>query len=74
MTHKTILITGANGEIGHALINYFAEHGGVAVIAMDVTPMDAAIQSRCHKTIVGDILDPRLIQRFTVEYTFDVIY
>ena len=74
MTHKTILITGANGEIGHALINYFAEHCGVAVIAMDVTPMDAAIQSRCQKTIVGDILDPRLIQRFTVEYTFDVIY
>jgi len=74
MTNKTILITGANGEIGHALINYFADHGGVTVIAMDLNPMDAALAARCYKTISGDILDPNLIKGLAADHTFNVIY
>lgn len=74
MTQKTILITGANGEIGHALIQHFAAHGGTTVVAMDLNPMDAAIASRSNKTIIGDILNPAFLKTVTDDYTFDVIY
>lgn len=71
---KTILITGANGEIGHALINYFAAHGGHTLIAMDLNPLDDEIARRCTKSLKGDILDSALLADLTQSYTFDVIY
>lgn len=75
MPRQTLLITGANGEIGHGLIEHFAAHSGeLRVIALDVRPLDAALQARCHRVAVGDILDTDLLARLAAEYDFDAIY
>ncbi|HVN48258.1 MAG TPA: NAD-dependent epimerase/dehydratase family protein [Bacteroidota bacterium] len=74
MPTKTILITGANGEIGHGLISHLAEQGGMHIIAMDIAPLDRDVKSKCHRTVTGDILDARLLETLSTEHDFDTIY
>ena len=74
MPTRTILVTGANGEIGHGLISHLAEQGGVHIIAMDLAPLDKAVKSMCHRTVVGDILDTSLLETLSTEHDFDTMY
>lgn len=74
MSIKTILVTGANGEIGHGLIEYLSEFGGMHIIAMDIVPIDESIKTRCHRLVTGDILDLHLLETLSTEHNFDTIY
>ncbi len=74
MNPITYLITGANGEIGHGLIHYLAECGGVHIIALDLVPLEPEIKSMCHRTVVGDILDSALLENLSTEHNFDTIF
>ncbi len=40
MRKEVILITGANGEIGHGLIDFLTDKKDAFVIALDVQPLD----------------------------------
>jgi len=68
------LVTGANGEMGHGLIEALAVAGGSNVIAIDVRPVDDSIRAMCTETITGDILDQRLMERLQSEYEIHTIY
>jgi threonine 3-dehydrogenase len=68
------LITGANGEMGHGLIDRLAEEGTGSIIAIDVRPIDDAIRHKCTVTHAGDILDVRLLERLQSEYEIHAIY
>ncbi|HTR98220.1 MAG TPA: NAD-dependent epimerase/dehydratase family protein [Bacteroidota bacterium] len=68
------LVTGANGEMGHGLIDALAAGGGSNVIAIDVRPVDDTIRGKCTETITGDILDQRLMERLQSEYEIHTIY
>jgi threonine 3-dehydrogenase len=68
------LITGANGEMGHGLIERIAEDESQSIIAIDVRPIDESLQPKCTTTIVGDILDQRLMERLQSEYEIHTIY
>ena len=68
------LVTGANGEMGHGLIDALAAAGGSNVIAIDVRPVDDTIRGKCTETITGDILDQRLMERLQSEYEIHTIY
>ena len=57
MRQKVVLVTGANGEIGHGLIQYLAESTGANIVALDVVPLDKNLRPYCSTYIVGDILD-----------------
>jgi threonine 3-dehydrogenase len=74
MSNKTILITGANGEIGHGLIEQLSEQGGVHIVAMDIVPLDELVRLRCHRIVTGDILDSHLLETLSTEHNFDTIY
>jgi len=69
-----ILITGANGEMGHGLIARLAEEGTHHLIALDVRPVDASLARLCTATLVADILDQRVLERMQSEYEIHVIY
>jgi threonine 3-dehydrogenase len=69
-----ILVTGANGEMGHGLIERLAEKNDVQIIGIDVRPIDPAISARCSTTIVGDILDQLLLERLQSEYEIHCIF
>jgi threonine 3-dehydrogenase len=74
MSIKTILVTGANGEIGHGLIENLSEQGSMHIIAMDITPLDESVRARCHRLVTGDILDTHLLETLSSEHNFDTIY
>jgi len=74
MDTKTVLITGANGEIGHGLISHFAERDGVRVVAMDLNTLDEDTRKKCYKTYTGDILDNRFLDSLSTGHDFDAIY
>ncbi len=74
MRKPVILITGANGEIGHGLIEHFAGHGDKDIVALDLKPVDERLRPHCVATIAGDILDQSLLQRLISEYEIHEIY
>ncbi len=69
-----ILITGANGEMGHGLITRLAEEGTHHLIALDVRPIDESLARKCVATLAADILDQRVLERMQSEYEIHVIY
>jgi threonine 3-dehydrogenase len=74
MRKEVVLITGANGEIGHGLITHLASNKNVNVIALDVQPLDDDLKPYCMRFIQGDILDGMLLGRLVVEYEIRTIY
>ncbi len=71
---EVVLITGANGEVGHGLIEYLGQRGEVNIVAMDVTPLDEDLKQYCHEVITGDILDQMLLGRLVLAYEIRTIY
>jgi len=69
-----VLVTGASGEIGHALVQRLAETGDVDVVALDVKALDGELARHCAVALVGDILDRRLLDRLTSEFEIDTIF
>ena len=74
MRETGILITGANGEMGHGLIDRLAGEGLEDLIALDIKPIDTGIQKQCRASISGDILDERLLERLQSEYEIHTVY
>ena len=70
---KVVLITGASGEIGTALIRKLAESQENQIISIDINPLESENQSLSHH-IIGDILDKGLLSRLVSEYEIDTIY
>lgn len=73
MRKKSILITGAAGEIGDALIKQLAEREGNQVITLDLRPL-APENEELVTHVQGDILDQSLLARLVSEYEIDTIY
>jgi threonine 3-dehydrogenase len=74
MRKPVILITGANGEIGHGLLAAFRSGDDYGVVALDLKPLDDALRDGNVIPIVGDILDQNLLQRLVSEYEIHAIY
>ncbi len=74
MRRPVTLITGANGEIGHGLIEHFGAQGERQLIALDLKPVEPRLAERCLAALVGDILDLNLLQRLVSEYEIHTIY
>ncbi len=74
MRKKVILVTGASGEIGQALITHLAERGNNNILAIDIRPVPEPLRSMCQISIVGDILDTGLFERLVSEYAIQSIY
>jgi nucleoside-diphosphate-sugar epimerase len=73
MREPVVLVTGANGEIGHGLIHRLFERHE-RIVALDVVPLDAGLGEKCHETIQGSILDKPLLARLVSQYEFRTMY
>jgi threonine 3-dehydrogenase len=69
-----VLITGANGEIGHGLIGDLHTGRRARIIATDIQPLDSDLQSRCQTFVQGDITDSGLIGRLSRDFSFTTIF
>ena len=74
MRKEVILITGANGEIGHGLINQIGAEKRARILAMDLKQIDDCLEAQCERFIQGDILDKMLLGRLMAEYEITTIY
>ena len=74
MRKSVILVTGANGEVGHGLIHRLAAEGESDILALDLEPIDPGLQSLCRSTFVGSVLDRHLMERIVSEYEVREIY
>ncbi|MFP4321864.1 MAG: NAD-dependent epimerase/dehydratase family protein [Anaerolineales bacterium] len=74
MRRRVTLITGANGEVGHGLIHYLAQHGDTDILALDVRDIAPELRPMVRKAITGDILNTTLLERLMSEYEFDAIF
>ena len=71
---ESVLITGANGEIGHGLIPALANLKKYAVIALDINELDITLQPLVHQTIVADISDKQVLQNIMKDHKISVIF
>ncbi|MBI3159687.1 MAG: NAD-dependent epimerase/dehydratase family protein [Chloroflexi bacterium] len=72
MRKKVTLITGACGEIGHALIDHLAEQKSGPIVTLDLQDMhDAQRKKVAH--VKGSITDKALLEQLVSEYEFEQI-
>ena len=74
MRKPVVLITGANGEIGHALVENLAEKRHQAVVSLDVNALDPNVARMVHREFTGSILDINLLERILAEFEVDLIF
>ena len=72
MVKKTILITGANGEIGQGLVAKLKENKKNTIVALDLS--NDIYKSKIVDFITGSILDQHLIKNIFREYHIDAVY
>ncbi len=72
MRVASILVTGAGGEIGHALIARLSS-GPRPVVTVDIAPLDPAVRSLVRREFTGSILDTGLLERVLAEFEIDLV-
>ena len=73
MRKKVILITGACGEIGHALVDYLIENSELPIVTLDLQDASPEIVDKVIH-VKGNVTDKSLFDRLISEYEFDIIY
>ena len=73
MRKKVIFITGASGEVGHALIERLSADSDVELLTMDLRPLPESIRHLATH-IEADLLNANELVRLVSEYEIDIIY
>jgi threonine 3-dehydrogenase len=68
---QCVLVTGASGEIGQALVEELVKRGNYRVVTADLAPLPDTIQASVAEHVQGDLLYK--IKTF-YDYDFDVIF
>ncbi len=71
MTEKLVLVTGACGEIGQALVQGLSRQGGYRIVTSDLAPLPDSIKNISSEHVQGDLVYK--IKNF-YDYDFDVIF
>jgi nucleoside-diphosphate-sugar epimerase len=74
MRKPSILITGANRQIGHGLITALHKKNTLNIITLDLNRLDGSIIELASEELTGNILDADLIDQLNGEYEFSTIY
>jgi len=71
MSEKLVLVTGACGEIGQALVQGLAKQGGYRIVTTDLLPAAEAIRPLVAEHLAGDMVFK--VKQFYA-YDFDIIF
>ena len=71
MSEKTVLVTGACGEIGQALVHNLAERGEYRIVTADLAPLPEAIHQLSAEHVQGDLVNK---VKIFYDYDFDIIF
>lgn len=73
MTEQAMLITGACGEIGQALLESLGQRSEKEIVTFDLHPLPEKLSGKSTH-IQGDMRDPSLLEKLSTDYTFEVIF
>lgn len=73
MRAPVVLVTGAGGEIGHALIARLFE-AGRAIVTIDIAPLERAQAGRVRRAFTGSITDRAILERVLAEFEVDLVF
>jgi threonine 3-dehydrogenase len=73
MRKPVVLITGAEGEIGHGLVSRLAVSGS-AIVTLDVVPLDTSLAPLVAREYIGSITDSNLLDRVLAEFEVDRVF
>jgi len=69
----SVLITGAGGEIGHALVARCVQ-SAAQIITLDVNPLDASLAPLVAREFTGSVTDTGLLDRMLSEFEVDRVF
>jgi threonine 3-dehydrogenase len=67
------LVTGANGEIGHALVHRLAA-AGRSVVTIDIAELDPRLIPVVHRAFTGSVTDTALLERVLAQFEIDLVF
>ncbi|MCH2153143.1 MAG: NAD-dependent epimerase/dehydratase family protein [Phycisphaerales bacterium] len=70
---RSILVTGAAGEIGHGLISLL-RHDDVSIVAMDLRDVPEETRSMCDEVHLGDVCDKNFLEHVMTMHETNEIY
>jgi len=71
----SVLITGASGEIGHALIaRLHSTDGERPIVTLDLNPLPPESAALVRQAVTGSILDSALLDGILAQYEVDRVY
>lgn len=71
----SVLITGASGEIGHALISRLAAGDPERpIVTLDLNPLPPESAAKVRQAVTGSILDSALLDGILAQYEVDRVY
>jgi len=73
MRHSGVLITGAAGEIGHALVHRIHERG-IPIVTLDLKPLHPEIAAVADRTYTGSINDTQLLDTILAEFKVTMVF
>ena len=73
MRTSSVLVTGANGEIGHGLISTLAKTGR-SIVTIDISPLEPALSRLVRREFTGSITDTGLLERVLSEFEIDRVF
>jgi len=69
-----VLITGANGEIGHGLVERLSSQSARGLVTLDVARLDPAVASKVDREVTGSILDRSVLDRVLAEFQVELVF
>jgi nucleoside-diphosphate-sugar epimerase len=73
MRAASVLVTGANGEIGHGLLARLAA-GGQSIVTLDIAPLEPALAPLVRREFTGSVTDYGLLERILAEFEIDLVF
>lgn len=73
MRVSSVLVTGANGEIGHGLLRRLAGMGR-PIVTIDIAPLERDLAGLVRREFTGSVTDTGLLERILAEFEIDLIF
>ena len=73
MRKPVVLITGANGEMGHGLLATLAA-ADRRMITLDLNPLEASLAAVVSREFVGSVTDAAVLERILAEFEVDCVF
>jgi nucleoside-diphosphate-sugar epimerase len=73
MRASSVLVTGANGEIGHGLLTRLAAEGR-SIVTLDIAPLEPSLARLVRREFTGSITDRDLLERILAEFEIELVF